>query len=260
MKKTGGEGLNHTIDCDPTVSLPECSTTRAPIRLGFSPGSTTRCRSTSVVARGHRWDHARHLHGDLDLLGELDEGTAHLVLNDLDRRPSKGVDRRVVDAQHGVLQILVSLHVLDLYALIACFITVDAKRMRLVNVVVAEELCDAYRLLGGVLLVLEHVGPQPFPDQTLREAVCVLALLEQRRTILLKHWHPCAQDRGVLAALLLRTLELVEDRAGRNGGSLGRDQLRVDWAELRRLAHHDYVGASGVMLMPGGPPMSQSVA
>jgi hypothetical protein len=89
----------------------------------------------------------------LHLRLQLEEPNACVILNDLDRRAHEGHQRRVVDAENGILKPLVALKVAYHHPAFPRRVTVDAERVGLVLVMIYEvpddpRSCCASRYFG----------------------------------------------------------------------------------------------------------------
>ncbi len=75
--------------------------------------------------------------------------------------PMKRDQRRVVDAENGILEPLVALEIAHYNAVFPCRVTVDAQRVGLVLVMIDEIPDDPRRSLLAVLAVRKHVLLRP---------------------------------------------------------------------------------------------------
>lgn len=166
-----------------------------------------RRRGTRDRATGqHRPDLPRpHWHLEDELLRQLGVSPAEMVLHNLYCLSIQSVHRCVMNAENGVLQALIGLQVLDPYAATLCLIPVNAKRVGLVDLIVGEIPRYLFSLLGSVGGPAEHVTFQPFLDQALRQGLCRLALLDNRRPVLLEDRDPWPSSAGSLYSSFARS-------------------------------------------------------
>ncbi len=109
------------------------------------------------MARSRHSELERNLKG----LAHLNEGGADVILDDLHRWPLERQDRGVVNAEHGILEVLVGLEVHYVKALLSRLFAGNAHRVRLVRWVVGKPLSNGRSLGHSVGIILEGVFAKP---------------------------------------------------------------------------------------------------
>ncbi len=102
--------------------------------------------------------------------------------------------RGVVHAEHRILQGLTVLEVFNNHAVVPSLRSVDAERVGLVDLVVGEVIRGCLGLSCSIGSADEHVYLKPFRHEPPGEFLGGLALLNERRAVLLEDRDPRAEQ------------------------------------------------------------------